>query len=60
VGDQKGEDFGFIMPKSSDWAAVFNEFMAANGGFTKSVEYRKILAENLGSHVLKLMDAITK
>jgi len=60
VGDQKGEDFGFIMPKSSDWAPVFNEFMAADGGFVKSVEYRKILAENLGSHVLKLMDAITK
>ena len=60
VGDQKGEDFGFIMPKSSDWAPVFNEFMAANGGFVKSVTYRKILADNLGSHVLKLMDAITK
>lgn len=60
VGDQKGEDFGFIMPKNSDWAPVFNEFMAAEGGFIKSVTYRKILAENLGSHVLKLMDAITK
>jgi len=60
VGDQKGEDFGFIMPKNSDWALVFNEFMAAEGGFIKSVEYRKMMAENLGSHVLKLMDAITK
>lgn len=60
VGDQKGEDFGFIMPKNSDWTPIFDEFMAADGGFTKSVTYRKILAENLGSHVLKLMDAITK
>jgi putative glutamine transport system substrate-binding protein len=60
VGDEKGEDFGFIMPKNSDWAPIFNEFMAADGGFTKSVAYRKILADNLGSHVLKLMDAITK
>lgn len=60
VGDQKEEDFGFLMPKSSDWAPVFNEFLAANGGYIKSVEYRKILADNLGSHVLKLMEAITK
>jgi len=60
VGDQKGEDFGFIMPKNSDWAPVFNEFMAADGGFIKSVTYRKMLADNLGSHVLKLMNAITK
>jgi len=60
VGDQKGEDFGFIMPKNSDWAPIFNEFMAADGGFIKSVTYRKMLADNLGSHVLKLMDAITK
>lgn len=60
VGDQKGESFGFIMPKNSDWSPVFNEFMAADGGFIKSVTYRKMLAENLGSHVLKLMDAITK
>lgn len=60
VGDQKGEDFGFIMPKSSDWAPVFNEFLRADGGFTNSVEYRKLLADNLGSHVLKLMNAITK
>lgn len=60
VGDQKGEDFGFIMPKNSDWSPVFNEFMTADGGFIKSVTYRKILIENLGNHVLKLMDAITK
>lgn len=60
VGDQKGEDFGFIMPKSSDWAPVFNEFLRADGGYTQSVEYRKLLADNLGGHVLKLMNAITK
>lgn len=58
AGDQKGEDFGFIMPKSSDWAPIFNEFLRANGGFTNSMEYRKLLADNLGSHVLKLMNAI--
>lgn len=60
VGDQKGEDFGFIMPKNSDWTPIFDEFMAADGGFTKSDTYRKILADNLGKHASKLMDAITK
>lgn len=58
AGDQKGEDFGFIMPKSSDWASIFNEFLRADGGFTDSVKYRKLLVDNLGSHVLKLMNAI--
>jgi ABC-type amino acid transport substrate-binding protein len=60
AGDQKEEDFGFLMPKSSDWAPVFNEFLAADGGYLNSVEYRKLLVENLGSNVLNLMDAITK
>ena len=60
VGDQKGEEFGFIMPKSNDWSPLFNEFLSANGGYTKSVEYRKLLAKNLGSHVVKLMNALNK
>jgi len=60
AGDQKGENFGFIMPKSSDWDAVFNEFLRANGGYINSVEYKKLLVDNLGSHVLKIMNAITK
>lgn len=60
VGDQKGEHFGFVMPKSSDWDVVFNEFLRANGGYTNSVVYKKLLVDNLGSHVLKIMNAITK
>ncbi len=60
VGDQKEEDFGFLMPKSSDWAPIFNEFLAADGGFLNSEDYRKLLVNNLGNNVLSLMDAITK
>lgn len=60
AGDQKGESFGFIMPKTSDWDLIFNEFLAANGGYTKSVQYRKILSENLGKQVLNLIDTMNK
>lgn len=60
AGDQKGESFGFIMPKSSDWDGIFNEFLAANGGYTKSVQYRKVLSENLGKQVLNLIDSMNK
>lgn len=60
VGDQKGEDFGFIMPKDSDWVPIFNEFMAADGGFTKSDVYKQILSNNLGGQIVKLMDIFTK
>lgn len=60
AGDQKGESFGFIMPKTSDWDIIFNEFLSANGGYTKSVQYRKVLSENLGKQVLNLIDSMNK
>lgn len=60
AGDQKGESFGFIMPKNSDWTVPLNEFFAQNGGYTNSTEYRKILATNLGNYVLRLLDAMNK
>ena len=60
VGDKKGDNFGFIMPKSNDWGPVFEEFFAQNGGYTRSTEYRKLMADNLGSYVLRLLDAMDK
>jgi putative glutamine transport system substrate-binding protein len=60
AGDQKGESFGFIMPKSSDWDGIFNEFLSANGGYTKSIQYRKILSDNLGKQVLNLIDSMNR
>ena len=58
AGDQNGEYFAFIMPKDSDWSPVLNEFFAQNGGYVRSLQYRKMMAEHLGSHVLKLMSAM--
>lgn len=60
AGDQKGESFGFIMPNNSDWNVPLQEFFDQNGGYTNSMEYRKILASNLGNYVLRLLDAMNK
>jgi len=40
--------YGFIMPKGSDWAIVWNEFLNESTGFTNTPEYRKILEKHLG------------
>lgn len=47
---------GIIMPLSSDWAPVVAEFM--NSGFIdrNNTEYRKIIANHLGTPALKLLD----
>ncbi len=55
-GDSSAEKFGIIMPRSNDWAPLLNEFM--NAGFVGSVQYRKILADNLGSNALKFLDSM--
>jgi ABC-type amino acid transport substrate-binding protein len=57
VGDGTAEEFGIIMPKNSDWAPVMARFM--NSGFMESTEYRKLIANHLGQHALKLLDAVS-
>jgi ABC-type amino acid transport substrate-binding protein len=57
IGDETSEDFGIIMPKNSDWAPVMARFM--NGGFMESTEYRKLIANHLGQHALRLLDAVS-
>lgn len=58
AGDKSDEYFGFIMPKNSDWAPVLEEFFAQNGVYVRSLQYRKMMADHLGSHVLKMMSAM--
>ncbi|WP_041650668.1 substrate-binding periplasmic protein [Marivirga tractuosa] len=60
AGDKTGEEFGFIMPKNSDWAPIINEFFNKNGGFTNSTEYKKIVANSLGNYVVSMLDAINE
>lgn len=54
VGDQKrGEEFGMIMPKSSDWAGIWNKFLTR---FVRTTAYKKILVKHLGSGAYRLLN----
>ncbi len=46
------EYFAFIFPKSSDWAAAFNEFFDGGLGFTASDAYMDILRKHLSSELV--------
>ena len=58
VGDQTSEQFGFIMPMNSDWQPVMEEFFQANGGYTNTMAYKKILAKHLGDTGVKLLQSV--
>ncbi len=55
-GDDQTEEFGIIMPKSNDWSPILAEFM--NGGFLESMEYKKIISDNLGQSAMKFFDTL--
>ncbi|MEM8566504.1 MAG: transporter substrate-binding domain-containing protein [Bacteroidota bacterium] len=55
-GDDKTEQFGIIMPKSNDWAPLLGEFM--NSGFVGGMDYKKIVADNLGQSAMKFFDTL--
>ena len=46
------EYFAFIFPKSSDWAAAFNEFFDGGLGFPASDTYMEILRKHLSSELI--------
>jgi putative glutamine transport system substrate-binding protein len=55
-GDNTAEQFGIIMPKSNDWAPLLESFMKS--GFVGGMEYKKIVAQNLGSSAMKYLDTL--
>ncbi|MEJ2005508.1 MAG: transporter substrate-binding domain-containing protein [Cyclobacteriaceae bacterium] len=55
-GDNLTEKFGIIMPKSNDWAPLLKEFMES--GFVGSIEYKKIVANNLGQSAMKYLETL--
>ncbi|GAA0892259.1 hypothetical protein GCM10009122_19380 [Fulvivirga kasyanovii] len=57
-GDESTEQFGIIMPKSNDWAPLLEEFMSNE--FITSVEYKKIIADNLGQSAMKFFETLKK
>jgi ABC-type amino acid transport substrate-binding protein len=56
AGDQSSEQFGFIMPRGSDWAEPLDKFLKS--GYVGGVEYRKVISTHLGANALKLLDAV--
>ncbi len=47
------DELAFIMNKQTDWDEVWKEFMTPD--YRKSVRYRKIIADNLGSTFLSIL-----
>jgi putative glutamine transport system substrate-binding protein len=60
VGDQSAEQFGFAMPKNSDWGPLLEEFFNEDGGYKSTARYRKILTKHLGETGVKLLQSANK
>lgn len=48
------DKMAYVMHKDSDWSTVWNEFLTDD--FRKSTEYKKIIAKNLGSTYLSVLE----
>ncbi len=48
------DELGFITSKESDWIPLWNQFLTKED--KKSIEYRKIIADNLGKNFLQFLD----
>lgn len=48
------DELGFITSKESDWILLWNQFLTKE--YKKSIEYRKIIADNLGKNFLQFLD----
>ena len=59
AGDVKGESYGFIMPKGSDWAPIISEFFKSNGGYLRSNQYKAVLSNNLDAEVVRLLNSLS-
>lgn len=47
------EQLGFIMPKNSDWAPLWDEFLTTE--YRNSIRYKRIISDNLGNAFLTLL-----
>jgi len=60
VGDEGSEEFAFVMPQSSDWQPIIEEFFSRNGGYKNTTAYKKILVDHLGLSAVKLLDSASE
>lgn len=56
VGDEPSEQFGYILPKNSDWTPVITKFFEDNDGYLNSQRYREIMVEHLGAELFMLLE----
>lgn len=52
IVSKKDEYFGFIMPRSTDWKIVIDEFFESGFGFTSTKEYHEILERHLSFEII--------
>jgi len=55
VGDDASEQFGVILPHSSDWTEPMQAFFQRDGGLTDSEWYRALMREHLGEALAALL-----
>ncbi|MCS7017757.1 MAG: transporter substrate-binding domain-containing protein [Cytophagales bacterium] len=61
IGDVSNEEFGIIMPMSSDWLPIVQEFFSEQGmNYRNSNEYKKSLHMHLGESAVKLLGSLEK
>ncbi len=55
TADEAAEQFGYIMPLSTTWEEVINEYFEYDGGLTNSAFYKDIMTEHLGKDLAKVL-----
>lgn len=55
---RSGENFGFALPKNSEWQPLINEFMEGGFGFTATRRYEEILETYLGYEVIRTVEVL--
>jgi hypothetical protein len=57
AGDEPSEQFGYILPRNSDWTPVITRFFQEDGGYVNTSRYREIMETHLGEELTALLEA---
>lgn len=56
IANKTDEVFGFVMPITTDWDLVVNEFFESGFGFTSTKEYHSILEKHLSYEIIEKVE----
>lgn len=56
IANKEDEFFGFVLPKTTDWDLLINEFFESGFGFTSTKEYHKILEKHLSFEIIERVE----